>query len=344
MSTSSAVDFAKSLACTATSCSVADSLCLPLDMLKVRMQLQNELAPPGVPRLGFAAMAVHVARTEGVGAFYVGLPAAVMRQSTYGGLCFASYPVLRDALSPSATAADAPLWARIVAGAVAGASAAALANPTDVVKVRLQADGRLQALEGTPPRYSSTGHAFAAILRVEGLAAFWRGTLPNVQRATVVNGAGIAAYDHSKQTAKDLLGEGDSLGVRFSNRFPNRPACKCSPRRSALPTGDSLGVRFSNRFPNRPACKCSPRRSALPTGDSLGARFVAALAGGVVTSLAGTPFDVLKTRMMNQGGGVQANYTGTLSCALATVHAEGVLALWKGLLPVYCRQAPFNML
>jgi hypothetical protein len=315
MSTSSAVDFAKSLACTATSCSVADSLCLPLDMLKVRMQLQNELAPPGVPRLGLAAMAVHVARTEGVGAFYVGLPAAVMRQSTYGGLCFASYPVLRDALSPSATAADAPLRARIMAGAVAGASAAALANPTDVVKVRLQADGRLQALEGTPPRYSSTGHAFAAILRVEGLAAFWRGTLPNVQRATVVNGAGIAAYDHSKQTAKTLLGEGDSLGVRVSNRFSNRPACKCSPR-----------------------------RSSLPTGDSLGARFVAALAGGVVTSLAGTPFDVLKTRMMNQGGGMQAKYTGTLSCALATVRAEGVLALWKGLLPVYCRQAPFNML
>ena len=82
-----------------------------------------------------------------------------------------------------------------------------------------------------------------------------------------------------------------------------------------------------------------------------------------MTSLAGTPFDLLKTRMMNQGGGVQANYTGnytanyqanyqgvqakytgTLSCALATVHAEGVLALWKGLLPVYCRQAPFNML
>ena len=29
---------------------------------------------------------------------------------------------------------------------------------------------------------------------------------------------------------------------------------------------------------------------------------------------------------------------------MATVRVEGVLALWKGLLPVYCRQAPFNML
>ena len=30
--------------------------------------------------------------------------------------------------------------------------------------------------------------------------------------------------------------------------------------------------------------------------------------------------------------------------ALPQVRVEGVLALWKGLLPVYCRQAPFNML
>ena len=31
-------------------------------------------------------------------------------------------------------------------------------------------------------------------------------------------------------------------------------------------------------------------------------------------------------------------------CIRDRVRVEGVLALWKGLLPVYCRQAPFNML
>ncbi len=34
--------------------------------------------------------------------------------------------------------------------------------------------------------------------------------------------------------------------------------------------------------------------------DSLSARFAAALIGGVTTALVGCPFDVLKTRMMNQ--------------------------------------------
>ena len=58
----------------------------------------------------------------------------------------------------------------------------------------------------------------------------------------------------------------------------------------------------------------------------------------------GCPFDVIKTRMMNQGGGASVKYDSMMSCLLATVRAEGVLALYKGLLPVYCRQAPFNLL
>ena len=282
----STTDFLKQLACTSTSCSVADTICLPFDFVKVRMQLQNELLPSSAPKLSVPAMTMSIARTEGVSAFYTGLPVAVLRQSTYGGLSFASYPHLRDAFSPAKHAADAPLWARILAGGVAGASASALANPTDVVKVRLQADGRLALLNGTQPRYSGTVDAFVKVFREEGLVAFWRGTLPNVQRATFVNGAGIAAYDHSKQVAVRLLGEGDSLL----------------------------------------------------------ARFVAALAGGVVTSLVGCPFDVLKTRMMNEAAGGNAKYSSTWSCLVATTRVEGFFALWKGLLPVYCRQAPFNLL
>ena len=42
------------LCCTSTSCCVADALCLPLDLVKTRMQLQNELAAASAPRLGVA--------------------------------------------------------------------------------------------------------------------------------------------------------------------------------------------------------------------------------------------------------------------------------------------------
>ena len=36
--------------------------------------------------------------------------------------------------------------------------------------------------------------------------------------------------------------------------------------------------------------------------------------------------------------------TGVIGAAAQIARTEGVLAFWKGLLPVYCRQAPFNLL
>ena len=277
-----------SLACTSTSCCVADGLCLPLDFLKTRLQLQNELVKTSTAqqRLGPLGMVQNVLRTEGALAFYDGLPAAMLRQATYGGLCFASYPYLRnffaDAVGTSPQ--DAPIWARVAAGAIAGGSASAIANPTDVIKVRVQADGR-NKLRGEAPRYTGCWDAAGTIWRAEGPSTFYRGVLPNVQRACAVNGAGIAAYDQAKQTARSLLGEEESLT----------------------------------------------------------ARTVAAMVGGVVTALVGCPFDVLKTRLMNQNPS-RPLYAGPADAFLQIVRVEGPLALYKGLLPVYFRQAPFNIL
>lgn len=284
---STLVDGAKMVACTATSCCVADGMCLPLDFLKTRLQLQNELVAASAEKLGPSQMVAQIARTEGVSAFYAGFPAAMLRQATYGGACFASYPFIRDMVGGATTGGtgqDAPVAARFAGGAIAGGGASAFANPTDVVKVRIQADGRLKLL-GQQPRYEGCLHAVRTIWAEEGPRAFYRGVLPNVQRAVVVNGAGIAAYDQSKQVARRLLGEGDSLS----------------------------------------------------------ARTVAALVGGVVTSLAGCPFDVLKTRLMNQDP-ARPLYRGVGDAFMQIVRVEGPLALYKGLLPVYCRQAPFNML
>jgi len=57
-------------------------------------------------------------------------------------------------------------------------------------------------------------------------------------------------------------------------------------------------------------------QKVLGESDSLGARTLAALVGGVITSLVGCPFDVLKTRLMNQGAAGGAVYTGGISIYL----------------------------
>ena len=109
------------LLCTSTSCVIADSLCLPCDLVKARLQLQNELLPASAPRVGAVETARRVVTAEGVGGLWAGLPAAAARQATYGGLSFFSYPFVRDALAGGEKANFAH---QLVAGALSGARAA----------------------------------------------------------------------------------------------------------------------------------------------------------------------------------------------------------------------------
>lgn len=81
-------------------------------------------------------------------------------------------------------------------GSLAGSIGAAVANPTDVVKVRMQVDG---ARPGTCPRYRSTLHAFTHIYHHEGLlGGLYKGVVPTVQRAAILSAVMMPAYDSSK--------------------------------------------------------------------------------------------------------------------------------------------------
>lgn len=66
-----------------------------------------------------------------------------------------------------------------------------------------------------PPQ--GTIDAFARIAREEGASGFFRGLAPSVQRAAVINGCGIASYDHSKHIVLRLTGQTDGLLAQVSN-------------------------------------------------------------------------------------------------------------------------------
>ncbi|PNI89365.1 UCP2 isoform 10, partial [Pan troglodytes] len=80
---------------------------------------------------------------------------------------------------------------RLLAGSTTGALAVAVAQPTDVVKVRFQA----QARAGGGRRYQSTVNAYRTIAREEGFRGLWKGTSPNVARNAIVNCAELVTYD-----------------------------------------------------------------------------------------------------------------------------------------------------
>lgn len=68
---------------------------------------------------------------------------------------------------------------RLMAGCTTGAMAVALAQPTDVVKVRFQAQAR-QADGGR--RYNGTLDAYKTIARDEGVRGLWKGNIRLVSR------------------------------------------------------------------------------------------------------------------------------------------------------------------
>lgn len=61
---------------------------------------------------------------------------------------------------------------RLLAGCTTGAMAVAFAQPTDVVKVRFQAQARSP---GEARRYCGTIHAYKTIAKEEGIHGLWKG-------------------------------------------------------------------------------------------------------------------------------------------------------------------------
>lgn len=79
----------------------------------------------------------------------------------------------------------------------AGACGAFVGTPAEVSLVRMTADGRLPVEQRR--NYSSVFNALFRITREEGLLVLWRGAIPTIGRAMVVNAAQLASYSQAKQ-------------------------------------------------------------------------------------------------------------------------------------------------
>ncbi|GER47141.1 mitochondrial substrate carrier family protein [Striga asiatica] len=281
----------------------------PLDLIKVRMQLQGEAAaPPPLhnlrpalafqhpaaalhhnvhvppPRIGLVSVGLRIVRQDGAAALFSGVSATVLRQTLYSTTRMGLYDVLKTKWTDPA-AGTMPLSRKIVAGLIAGGIGAAVGNPADVAMVRMQADGRLP--EAQRRNYRSVVDAIRRMSRDEGVASLWRGSSLTVNRAMLVTASQLASYDQFKEM---ILGRG-------------------------------------------------------LMADGLGTHVAASFAAGFVAAVASNPVDVIKTRVMNMRveAGEAPPYAGAVDCAVKTVRAEGLRALYKGFIPTISRQGPFTV-
>lgn len=190
----------------------AEFCTLPLDTAKVRLQLQKKAAAgedDALPYRGMFGTMVTIAREEGLSALWKGIIPGLHRQFLYGGLRIGLYDPFKLFFASTLLFGDVPLFQKILAALATGAIAILVANPTDLVKVRLQAEGKLPP--GVPKRYSGALDAYLTIIRQEGLWALWTGIGPNIARNAIINAAELASYDHVKETILAIPGFTDDF-------------------------------------------------------------------------------------------------------------------------------------
>jgi len=191
----------------------AEVCTLPLDTCKVRLQIQGALPKGEKPKYtGLLNVFTTVIKEEGPTALWKGLVPGLLRQSIFATLRIGLYPHIRDLYHSGP--GEAPLLMKIAAGLTSGCIGISIASPTDLVKIRLQAEGRLPP--GVPRRYSSTPNAFSTILKQEGLFGFWKGVGPNIVRNSIINAAELATYDQVKQMILAAKMMEDDLKLHFT--------------------------------------------------------------------------------------------------------------------------------
>ncbi|KAK8522883.1 hypothetical protein V6N12_056576 [Hibiscus sabdariffa] len=219
---------------TSLSAMVAETSTFPIDLTKTRLQLHGESQPLSSstrrPTNAFRVAAA-IVRDQSVLGLYQGLSPAILRHLFYTPIRIVGYENLRNLVSSDGSLS---LPSKALVGGISGVIAQGsslcshlsvsslnsffdlsyspplpsclafafevqfVASPADLVKVRMQADGRLIS-KGLQPRYNGPFDAFKKIVASDGIGGLWKGVLPNIQRAFLVNMGELACYDHAKR-------------------------------------------------------------------------------------------------------------------------------------------------
>ncbi|XP_035759565.1 brain mitochondrial carrier protein 1 [Egretta garzetta] len=120
-------------------------------------------------------------------------------------------PGAASGLVSSGKCCDETLLINVICGVVSGVISSAIANPTDVLKIRMQAQGSL--FQG-----GMIG-SFIDIYQQEGTRGLWRGVVPTAQRAAIVVGVELPVYDITKKhlILSGLMG--DTIFAHFVSSF-----------------------------------------------------------------------------------------------------------------------------
>ncbi|XP_061654113.1 kidney mitochondrial carrier protein 1-like isoform X4 [Phyllopteryx taeniolatus] len=184
----------------------------PIDLAKTRLQVQGQVGDSKYREIRYRGMLhaiVRIAREEGVRALYSGIAPATLRQASYGTIKIGTYQSLKRLLAERPQ--DETLATNVLCGVLAGVVSSSIANPTDVLKIRMQAQGRVI-------RGSMMGN-FISIYQQEGTRGLWKGVSLTAQRAAIVVGVELPVYDITKKRLILSGHMGDNAYTHFLSSF-----------------------------------------------------------------------------------------------------------------------------
>ena len=193
---SSVIHLAAGFVAEAASC----VLWVPIDVIKVRMQVQKESSS----RLYTNALHAvrQIVRNEGIRSLYRGYGATLATFGPFSGLYFVFYEKLKSqAAATSLSSANSSLSSSSLIICASGAAAAAslLTSPLDLVRLRMQVSQEIETSNDRSKfNYKSVLTGLSSIINEEGFRGLFRGALARVAFATPSTALAMVLFEKSR--------------------------------------------------------------------------------------------------------------------------------------------------
>ena len=161
----------------------------PMEIVKIRMQL--------AALNGVKTTPMKIVKDLGIPGLYTGAAATLARDIPFSIVFFATYGELRDKWATDAVTGETSFSKVLASGMGAGAFAALLSTPIDVVKTRLQVEGAT---------HTSPISQAKEIMQNEGGAAFFKGAIPRMSIIGPLFAVALYSYEVQKYIMKEHLG------------------------------------------------------------------------------------------------------------------------------------------
>eukprot|EP01060_Flectonema_neradi_P004876 TRINITY_DN13203_c3_g1_i1.p1 TRINITY_DN13203_c3_g1~~TRINITY_DN13203_c3_g1_i1.p1 ORF type:complete len:218 (+),score=17.60 TRINITY_DN13203_c3_g1_i1:56-709(+) len=179
---------------------VSRMCCHPIDTCKARIQ-----SAQSGPKMNLKSSFSHILRTEGISGLYRGIGIAAVGSAPAGCLYLSTYEFSKSTLASLGLGDNMRFLPDFASGFIAETVSCCLWVPIDVIKERLQVQGK-----DVSGRYSGSLDAIRVIAKTEGVGGFYKGYLSTLASFGPFSAFHFLFYEQLKTAVLLFQGEDTS--------------------------------------------------------------------------------------------------------------------------------------